>query len=116
VIYLGAGDLDQQITFQQRAAGQNAHGQASGAWANVAGLVNIRARVDTRPGQDAFGAGQEYTTAPVTFRVRYRTTINERMRIMWRGVAYEMTGPPINIQGANVALDITAVAGTGDGR
>ena len=116
MIYLQAGDLDQYITFQERAAGLNSHGQANGAWGNVSGLVDIRARVDTRPGQDTFGAGQERATAPVTFRIRYRATPHERMRVMWRGVPHEIIGRIVNVQGANVALDVTAVAGVADGQ
>lgn len=114
--YINAGELDQLVTLQQRAAGQNAHGQASGAWENVTLMDNIRARVDTRPGRDAFGAGQEVPTGAATFRIRYRPGVHERMRVMWRGVAYEIVGQPINVQGANVAIDLQCVAGTGDGR
>lgn len=110
-----AGELDQQITFQQRAAGTNAHGQPNGAWANVTGLVDIWAKVDTRPGQDGFAAGQEHASAPVTFRIRYRTTVNERMRVMWRDVPHEIVGKIIDVKGAKVALDVQCVAGTGDG-
>ena len=114
MIYINAGDLDQFITLQERAAGQNAHGQANGAWS--AALTDIRARVDTRPGADPFVAGQEHATMPVTFRIRYRAGVHERMRVLWRGVPYELVGQPINVQGANVALDLPCVAGVGDGR
>lgn len=119
MIYLNAGDLDQFITLQQRAAGQNAHGQASGAWGNVSGLVDIRARADTRQGGDGFGAGQDRPTSQVTFRMRWSetrwTTIKASMRVMWRGKAHEIVGEPINVKGADVAIDLMCVAGTGDG-
>ena len=52
MIYINAGELDQYITLQERAAGQNAHGQATGAWGNVAGLADIRAR-DRKPAKPA---------------------------------------------------------------
>lgn len=113
-MYLNAGELDQFITVQQRAAGQDSRGQPNGAWADH--LVNIRAKVDTRPGQDVFGGGQEQPTLPVTFRIRYRTGLHERMRVVWRGQAYELVGQPINVKGANVAIDLPCVAGLGDGR
>lgn len=119
MIYLNAGELDQYITLQQRAPGQNAHGQANGAWGDVTGLVDIRARADTRPGANGFAAGQEHPTSPVTFRVRYSSTrwstITAHMRVMWRGVAHELVGQPVNVRGANVAIDLPCVAGAGDG-
>jgi SPP1 family predicted phage head-tail adaptor len=112
-MYLNAGDLDQYVTLQQRAAGNNAHGQAAGAWVNV--FTNIRARVDTRPGADRFAAGLEHASSPVTFRIRYREGVHERMRVLWRGVVHEVVGQPVDVKGAGVAIDITAVAGLGDG-
>lgn len=116
MLTLQAGELDQQITFQERAAGTDTRGQANGAWANVAALTNIWSKADTRPGQDFFGDGQEHATSTVTFRIRYRTTVHERMRVVWKGQTFEIVGRPINVKGANVALDVQCVAGTGDGR
>lgn len=113
-MYINAGDLDQFITLQQRAAGVDAHGQPNGAWSDV--LVDIRAKVDTRPGQDFVGAGQEQSTLPVTFRIRYRAGVHERMRVVWRGLPYELVGQPIDVKGAKVALDLPCVHGLGDGR
>lgn len=118
MIYINAGDLDQFVTFQQRASGQNAHGQANGSWGNVSGLVDLRARADTRQGGDSFGAGQDHATSQVTFRLRWSearwAAINPRMRVMWRGVPHEIVGEPINVKGADVAIDLMCIAGTGD--
>lgn len=114
-MHLNAGEFDQFITLQARAnETADAHGQASAAWVNV--LTNIAARVDTRPGQDTVAAGQERATLPVTFRIRYRTVVHERMRVLWRGQVYELLGQPINVKGANVALDLACVAGLSEGR
>ena len=38
-MYLNAGELDQVITVQQRAAGQDSRGQPNGAWSDY--LVDI---------------------------------------------------------------------------
>ena len=113
-VHINAGDLDQQITLQQRVADtRDAHGQANGAWADVA---TVWARADTRQGGDSFAAGQEHATMQVTFRIRYRTDVHERMRVLWRGQVHELVGRPVNVKGADVALDLPCVAGTGDGR
>ena len=53
---------------------------------------------------------------PVTFRIRYRTGVHERMRVLWRGLPYELVGQPIDVKGAKVALDLPCVQGLGDGR
>lgn len=114
-MYLNAGELDQRITVQARANDTpDGHGQATAAWVNV--LTDIAAKVDTRPGQDLVAAAQEQATLPVTFRIRYRTTINDRMRVLWRGQVYELLGQPINVRGANVALDLPCIAGLSEGR
>lgn len=119
MLYINAGDLDQRITLQQRASGQNTLGQANGAWGNVSGLVDIYARADTRPGADGFAAGQDRPTSPVTFRIRYSatrwSTITAQMRVMWKGVAHELVGQPIDVGGKRVAIDLPCVAGAGDG-
>jgi SPP1 family predicted phage head-tail adaptor len=114
-VHINAGDLDQQITLQERAADtRDAHGQANGAW--VAAFTDIWARADTRPGGDYFAAGQEHATMQVTFRIRYREGVHERMRVLWKGQLFELVGRPINIKGAGVALDLPCVAGSGEGR
>lgn len=116
MVYINAGDLDQFITLQQRASGVDALGNANGAWENVSGLTDIRAKVDTRPGQDFFAAGQDQATYPATFRIRYRETITSTMRVVWRGQVFEIVGQPINVKGANVAIDLQCIAGQKDGR
>lgn len=114
-VYINAGEMDQRITLQQRASeSKDGQGQANAAWVSV--FTDIAARADTRPGQDAFAAGMEHPTQPVTFRIRFRLGVHSRMRVLWRGRVYELVGQPINVRGANVALDLQCVAGVKDGR
>lgn len=114
-VHINAGDLDQQITLQEQdPTDVDAHGQADGAWVNV--FTDIWARADTRPGQDAFAAGQDRATMPCTFRIRYREGVHERMRVLWKGRVFELVGHPVNVKGASVALDLPCVAGLKDGR
>jgi SPP1 family predicted phage head-tail adaptor len=115
MIYIQAGELDQLITLQQRASSAvDSHGQPSAAWEDV--YADIRAKVDTRPGRDAFAAGQDQATELVTFRIRYRPNVHERMRVVWRTNYYEIVGRPIDVHGAKVAIDLQCVGGIGDGR
>lgn len=119
-MYLNAGDLDQFVTLQKRATGLDSLGNANGAWENVSGLTDIRAKVDTRPGQDFFAGGQDQATAPATFRIRWSetrwSTITPAMRLTWRGQVFEIVGQPINVKGADVAIDLQCIAGAKDGR
>ncbi len=115
MIYVNAGELDQFVTLQERDdAGVDSLGQPNGAWVDV--FTDIRARADTRPGRDMFAAGQDQATLSTTFRIRYREGVHERMRLLWRGQVYEIVGQPLNVQGANVAIDLVCVAGQKDGR
>lgn len=113
-VTINAGELDQLITLQERASdARDTRGQASAAWVNA--FTDIMARADTRPGGDFFGAGQDRATHQVTFRIRFREGVHERMRVLWRGQLYELVGRPIDVKGAGVALDLQCVAGTGEG-
>ena len=113
-LHLNAGDMDQLITLQERASdARDTRGQANAAWVNV--LTDICARADTRPGSDYFAAGQHHGTQQVTFRIRHRAGVHERMRVLWRGQLFELTGRPVDVRGAGVALDLPCIAGTGEG-
>lgn len=114
-LHLNAGDMDQLITLQERGADtRDAHGQATGAWVNV--FTDICAKADTRQGGDFFAAGQDHATMQVTFRIRHRAGVHERMRVLWKGQLYELVGRPVDVKGQGVALELACVAGTGEGR
>ena len=110
---ISAGDLRQPITFQTRAAGQDALGSATGAWVDS---FTVWGKALPINGREFFASGQMQASVDVRFVVRYRTDINERMRIMWRNEPYEIVSPPIDTDGAREQLEIMAVNGIRDGR
>lgn len=112
----GAGQYDQRITIQDRAPGTDELGQANGGWFDIAPEMWASAKPVT--GRERFAAGQVQAHAPVTFRIPYRTdiTIKASMRVLWRGDPYEITAPPIDVNGARTQLEILGVGGLRDGR
>lgn len=109
MVYLNAGELDQRITLQEPPAGLDDLGQAEGDWTDL--LTDISAKVDTRPGQEFFAAGQDHDTYPATFSIRYREGLHERMRVVWRERIYHLVGGPIDVKGQRVRIDLQCVAG-----
>jgi SPP1 family predicted phage head-tail adaptor len=107
--HISAGSLDQLVTLQARSAGQDARGQASDTWVDVA--TNVWARVAPRRGRDFFAAGQEQATFDCTVLLRYRTDITASMRVLWQGQPLELVGEPVNVGGAGVYLELLCVRG-----
>lgn len=100
-----AGMLDQRITIQARAAGQDALGNASGAWTDVA---TVWARARPLRSRELFAAGQTQNVSDVEFTIRWRADVTHAMRIMWRGVAHEITGAPIDVDGQRQWMELLA--------
>jgi SPP1 family predicted phage head-tail adaptor len=114
---LNAGRLDQRITPQQRVDNVNGFGENDPTWANVdAGSGEIWARADPKRGREYFAAAQLQAEGPVAFEVRYRADLHERMRVMWRGVPYEIVSPPVDEYGHRESLFLYCVTGIRDGR
>jgi SPP1 family predicted phage head-tail adaptor len=108
-----AGLLTQRITLQSRGAGQDVLGQASGAWSTVA---EVWARARPLRSRELFAAGQIQNVSDVEFTVRWRSDIRSTWRILWRGVAHDITGEPIDVDGQQQWLEILAATNVRDAR
>lgn len=108
-----AGQLDQRLTLQARAAGVDVLGQPSGTWTTQA---TVWGRARPLRSRELFAAGQAQSVTDVEFTVRYRDDILPSWRILWRGVPYEMTGSPIDVDGQRQWLELLAATGVRDGR
>lgn len=109
----GAGELDQRITLQDRASGQDDRGQANGAWADV---VSTWAKAEPLSTRETFAAAAAQSQVSVRFVIRYRSSVTPDMRVMWRGRAYYIEGEPIDVKGQQQYLQLLCVAGGNDGR
>ena len=108
-----AGQLDQRLTLQSRAAGVDVLGQASGAWADVA-TGGGRAR--PLRSREIFAAGQAQSVTDVEFTIRHRTDVTAAWRVLWRSVPHDITGAPIDVDGQRHWLELLATSGVRDGR
>lgn len=111
-----AGQLDQLITFQARAPGKDALGQASGAWANVPTDPEVWAHSAFVTGRDVAVAGQYQATLDAKFIIRYRADILPTWRVLWNGQAFEILGDPAPIEGAREYMELRCTSGVRDGR
>lgn len=109
---IGAGNLDQRVTLQQRDASLNTLGQASDTWTNVA---EVWARVEPLKGREFFAAGQMQSEATTRITIRYLAGVTERNRVLWRGQPYDISAV-IEPDGHKQTLELMAVAGVRDGR
>ena len=110
---LDSRELDQLLAFQLRSPGEDELGQPNGAWTTV---FSWWAKAVTFQSGETPAEGQMQARTPITFYGRYRTGFDVAMRILWRGVPYEMVGEPVDIGGAREKLRIEAVKGVRDGR
>jgi SPP1 family predicted phage head-tail adaptor len=106
------GELDQMVQVQARLAGQDDLGQASGAWSTVA---TMWAKAEPLSGREYFAAGQMQSLVTVKFTVRYRNTITELHRVVWRGEPYAIVSPPIDVDGQRLWLELMCTKGVNDG-
>ena len=109
---LNAGELDQRVTLQQRAAGVDALGQDSATWADVA---TVWAKAEPLRGREFFAAGQAHSEVSVRFRIRYRTGVLPTMRALWRGVPHDVVAV-LEPHGDKVSLELMCSTGARDGR
>ena len=83
-----AGQLRDRVTIQARSTVDNAVGEPTLTWSNIA--TNISANVTDASGRE-YIAGQAITNAvTTTIVIRYRTGVTAAMRVLSRGVIYNI--------------------------
>lgn len=106
------GKLNQRVTLQQRAAGEDAMGQANGAWQDVA---TVWAQVMPLRGREFFAAAQTQQELSIKVTMRYRAGVTPSMALLWQGQRYDITGV-IQLGGRREWLEVMALTGGRDGR
>lgn len=84
------GKLNYRITLQQRAAGQDARGQAVGAWEDLATDPEVWAMPMPNKGQEYFAAAQLQAEGAMAWRIHFRTDITASMRATEGAAAYDI--------------------------
>ncbi|MEY5100970.1 MAG: hypothetical protein RJA36_3689 [Pseudomonadota bacterium] len=109
--HLSAADLRDQIVLQQLPATQDAHGQESATWADFA---TVWCKPEPLRGRDFFAAAQAQASVSARFTIRWRDDLPARLRVLWRGQAYDVQGEPIDIDGRRAWLELMCQTGVRD--
>ena len=106
-------DLNHRVRIEQRVKSTNSRGEVTYVWAL---LITVWAQASPLRGRDFFAAAQVQSEITTRFRIRYRTGIDETMRVVWRGALYDIKGPPIEVNGEREWIDLMCKAGPQDVR
>jgi SPP1 family predicted phage head-tail adaptor len=108
-----ASDLNQRVRIERRVKVDNTRGEVTYTWEPVG---TFWAQANPLRGRDFFAAAQTQSEITTRFRIRYRTGLDETMRVVWKGALYDIKGPPIEVDGAREWIDLMCKAGPQDGR
>lgn len=103
------GELDRRITLQREENTQSPSGAATRAWVDVA---TVWAGLRAMPGRERYQAPQPLATRTGTWRIRWRTDVDEKMRFVFRGEVWRIDG--LAEIGRREGIEITATAMEGD--
>jgi SPP1 family predicted phage head-tail adaptor len=82
------GELNRRVTIQSRAAGHDADGQASETWADV---LTCWAAIRPLGGRELLLAKSVQAESTHEVTMRYRTTVDASMRIVYEGRIFNIT-------------------------
>jgi len=101
-----AGRLDRQIVLKSYAEVKDSFGGITESYSDVA---TVWAEVTPLRGNQFFAAQQVNSAITTKFRIRYRSDVDARWRIGFKGKEYDIVGVPSEI-GRNEGLEIMAKA------
>ena len=101
-----AGKLDRQIVLKSYS---ETKGSAGGITETYTDVATFWADVIDLRGNQFFAAQQVNSGITTKFRIRYRSDIDARWRIGWKGKEYDIIGVPVEV-GRNETLEIMARA------
>lgn len=81
-----SGTLRERVTIQQATTVQDSYGEPIETWVNLASNPTVWANVSSRASGERFISGGEQVMATVshTVRLRYRSDVTVKMRLIWR--------------------------------
>jgi len=110
-----AGDLTERIYLQQRDPAVGALREQAKSWVMFTPNGIWSSRPFAPRGREFFAGGQEQAEATLAFRIRYRTDVTTKMRLLHNGQPYDIT--VINpVRGGKEFVDLICKAGVRDGR
>lgn len=100
-----AGKMDRLITLQAFTTTQNDYGEPVETWTTLASVWSERVPLS---GREAFVADQIAALSLVKFRIRYRSDVNTKIRIIDAGEYYDIRS--VGLIGRNDGLELIAEA------
>jgi len=85
---LRAGDLNRRITIQMRRPGRNELGEELVSWVDLA--ADVPAGLLVLSGKEYAVSSGEISRAQVSMRVRWRTDVTAKMRVLYAGGIYNI--------------------------
>ncbi len=82
-------ELDRRITIQSATVAQDASGSEIPTWSNL--HVDMPAEYLPLSGSEQFEASQRLATARARFRIRYRSDLTRKMRIVFESENWNLT-------------------------
>ena len=101
-----AGQLDREITIQERVVSSNSVGEDIYDWVDLA--RGVRAQVIQQSAREIFRAGAIQTVVDTLFVMRYRPSVTPSNRILYEGRAYNLYS--VRELGRKRGLEIAAKA------
>lgn len=86
------GHLDQTITLQRLVRTPDGVGGTLDSWQDYATNATVWAKVMAKAGRENMNDGRMVASYVVLFEIWNRQDINERDRIVWQGVTYNIRG------------------------
>jgi SPP1 family predicted phage head-tail adaptor len=100
-----AGQLRHRVTLQSPTESQTGYGEPTLTWSTVS---DIFASVEPLSGRERWNAQQFQSEATHQVRMRYRSGVTSKMRIVWGSRTFHFMEPPRNTEERNVELIVLA--------
>ena len=107
---IGAGDLDQRITFQAATLTPDGAGGSTEVWSDFGDTPAVWAHVKPLTGREVMQEGGDAANADYRFTVRWRDDVSEIHRIVWNGSYYNIR-QVMRVSGRQLFLSIVAERG-----
>lgn len=82
-----AGELRHRVTIQQPVESRNSFGEVTVTWQDVA---TVWAAIEPLRGREFWEARQTVAEMDVRIRIRYRSGITPKMRVVWGSKVYDI--------------------------
>ena len=106
-----AGLLRHRVTLQQRSTGEDALGQQTLVWTDVAALS---AHIEQLAGRELMSANAEHAENTARVTIRYRPAVFEKMRLLFGAVVYDITSVS-DLDGRRRLLELMCKTGLSNG-